>query len=66
VHGLASPAYYGGNYVWHLSVTGAIVPVSDRRGTMLDTLMMGFMIIGVLASLMIALTLLLIVLNHPN
>lgn len=33
---------------------------------MLDTLMMGFMIIGVLASLMIAVTLLLIVLNDPN
>ncbi len=57
-------AYRGGNYVWHLFVAGAMVPVTDRRGAMLDVLMMGFMVTGLIASSIIALTLLLIVLSE--
>ena len=45
------------------AVVGAMVPVTDRRRTMLETFMMGFMVTGIIASSTIALTLLLIVLS---
>ncbi len=57
------PAYHRGNYVWRLPVLGAMVPVTDRRRTMLDTVMTGFMVIGFVAASTIALTLLLVALG---
>lgn len=63
-HRLASLAYLCGNYVWRLSVVDATVPAIDRRRSMLETVMMGCMVTGIIASSMIALTLLLIVLNE--
>ena len=64
VDGLDCPAWRSGIYVWHLPVVNAIVPLTDRRRTMVEALMMGSMVTGVIASSMIAATLLLIVLNE--
>ena len=57
-------ANHCGNYVWHLPVGNAIVPVTDRRREMVEAFMMGSMVVGFIASSLIALTLLLIVLSE--
>ena len=63
MHRLDSLAYHRGNYVWYLPVVGAMVLVADRKRTMIEILMAGFLVIGFIASSTIALTLLLIVLG---
>ena len=53
-----------GNYVWRGFVVSAMVLVKDGRSIMLEIFMMGSMVTGFMAALVIALTLLWIVLTE--
>ncbi len=53
-----------GDYVWRGLVVSAMVLVKDGRSIMLEIFMMGSMVTGFMAALVIALTLLWIVLTE--